>query len=163
MGHIQPNTIQLHYIEWDSDLMQEKRIISNWNVTRDYMFVCKLTDAVLIRNRLWEHISHETNQLQQAAIYIIPFLGKNVKDYISGVQSAIFDGQCQVAEQFTVEWHLWKEQCFQLLSSYQPQGPLDAASLLLDHYAFVDQREVEMLLTVLDTDRNTLLLFAKQV
>ncbi|TVX92726.1 hypothetical protein [Paenibacillus agilis] len=163
MSNIQPSTIQLHYIEWDSVLMQEKGIVSNWNVTRDYMFVCKLTDAVLIRNRLWEHVSHETNHLQQAAIYVIPFLGINVKDYISEIQTTIFDGQCQVAEQFTVEWHLWKEQRFHLLTSYQPQGPLDAASLLLDHYAFVDEREVEMLLTVLDTDRNTLLLFAKPV
>ncbi|MCR8843230.1 hypothetical protein NQ117_06010 [Paenibacillus sp. SC116] len=161
MSNIQSSTIQLHYVEWDSVLLQEKGLVSNWKVTRDYMFVCKLTDAVVIRNRLWEHVSHETNLLQQAAIYVIPFVGINMNDYRAGIQAVIFDGQCKVAEQFNVEWHLWQDQRFHLLSSYQPEGALDAASLLLDHYAFVDQREVEMLLTVLDTDRNTLLLFAK--
>ncbi|WP_028544091.1 hypothetical protein [Paenibacillus taiwanensis] len=157
--------LALRYIEWDEEAQLERGELSNWSVSRNYLFICKLADATVLRNRLWEHTSHETDQYGQATIYVREFRGQLPNDRTNAVKHTIFQTACDVADPFEMVWYVYDrdQNTFQDAGTERPSDPLQAAFVLLDHYTYWRGMEVEMLMTVLDADRNKLLLFVEQL
>ncbi|UHA72825.1 hypothetical protein [Paenibacillus sp. 481] len=153
----------LRYAEWEQSTGEISRIIDTWTVAASYSFICKLVDATVIANRLWEHTSNESEGSTKSTIYVRPWSGEVVSEYRAAIEHTLFHGACDVAEPFEVEWQMWQRDTGQFACSIKSKPPhsLDVASLLLDHYSEVDGISVDILYTVLDADRNKLLLFVQ--
>ncbi|MCG7406247.1 hypothetical protein MH117_02380 [Paenibacillus sp. ACRRX] len=157
--------LALRYVEWDEEAQLERGELSNWSVSRDYLFICKLADATVLRNRLWEHTSHETDQYGQAIIYVRAYKGQLAPDVANAVKHTIFHTKCDVADPFEMVWYVYDrvQNTFQHAGTERPSEPLQAALVMLDHYMYWQNMEVESLMTVLDADRNKLLLFVERL
>ncbi len=154
---------EIAYVEWSEDERRAIRRIAETHASPEDMFVRKLVNATMFRNRLYEHTSNECEEGRRHYIYVKPY---SAADNGSCGQ-AIYDAakrSCSVAMHMKAEFLLWDGTAFVPLRSFPlvPVSPLEFVRTLLDHYMVAGGRAYESLYTVYDMDRNAIIWMLKE-
>ncbi|MFD2611081.1 hypothetical protein [Paenibacillus gansuensis] len=155
------DTIDLTYLEWDESRRESSSVWLQTGVAQGELFLAKLVNATLFRNRLGEHVSNETDQYGHAAVYIKPWMDSCLPEYGAAVREALFD-YCDVSEQMEMEYWRFEEGRFTKWIKEPLSSALAAASILLDHYRTIHYTDYEVLYAVHDLDRKKVVMFLKQ-
>ncbi|MCG7383813.1 hypothetical protein MH144_14270 [Paenibacillus sp. ACRRY] len=153
----------LTYRSWSDDRQAETGQLEHVSVTRDELFMRKLVDATLMKNKLWAHLSNECEDLRDHAIYVTAYDTQMPADYGIAIADAAL-AMCKVSSMYSAEYMVWNGKTFQELeladnSSYT----MELAERLLDHYMVRNGTTYEFVYSVLDADRRKVLFFMKEV
>lgn len=124
------------------------------------LFLRKLVDATMVRNQLWQHERHETNDQGQAAIFVSRWDGSEVGEHKAALEKTLY-AKFDVSPYYEVQWHVWQGQEFAEVRTKRTKHPLQSAVHLLDHDVSIEDTLYEVLYAVLDLDRRKVFLFLK--
>lgn len=154
----------LRYIEWSEAKQAEIGEVHHiHSLSQEELFVHKLVDAVKLNDRIWVHISHESVDHEKHTIYLRPFAEELPSMYQRSLATTI-SGQKDYPSSLSPEYWLWDGKAFQrrhAIDSYV--APLDLALRLLDHYLVQQDITYDILYTVLDADRQKVMIFLSEV
>jgi hypothetical protein len=153
-------SIPLFYLEWDEFRSEASPFTSAQHyVGQDELFLRKLVNATWIDQRIWEHISHETDERGQALIYVKPWK-KELHAHGEAIDQALHRAYAP-GEGYRVNFIAVDGQANDIVETKQFQTPLEVAELLLDHYRFVANNDYEIILAVFDQNRKTTSIFLR--
>ncbi|ANE46320.1 hypothetical protein SY83_08555 [Paenibacillus swuensis] len=148
----------LTYCEWDEALSRVAGIWLKLPVTREQLCIRKLVNATVLRNKAGEHTSHETDGAGESMIYVKPWTPASLPVYGEAVREALYE-YSDIAEYGEVEYYRYRGERFERFLQQGMGEPYETVTILVDHYRNVQQTDYEIVYTILDTDRNKLLLF----
>ncbi|SDW12818.1 hypothetical protein [Paenibacillus sp. CF384] len=153
----------ISYQDWDESSQRVVRTLKQYSVDTDELFVRKLVNATVIQNRLLHHSSHESEDTGVHHIYAASFQPSDLDFYGADIKPALLE-RCDRSVFLETEFLYWNGRTFELGEGLFPtHGSQDIARLLLDHYLVKQTRTFESLYSVLDDDRNKVVLFMKEV
>lgn len=154
----------LRYIEWsDTKQMEVGEVYQIHSLSQEELFVHKLVDAVKLNHRIWVHVSHESIDHEKHTIYVRPFAEELPATYQRSLATTI-SGQKDYPNGLAPEYWLWDGTQFQrrdAIDSYV--SPIHLALRLLDHYLVQQDITYDILYTVLDADRQKVMIFLNEV
>lgn len=155
--------LPLTYQEWSESLGRAERELLEVHVSREEMFLRKLVNATVIRNRMFEHTSNESENNREHVIYAKPFREYEVDTYGPGIWKHAFEfvDVSHTIEPVFCVWHNGDFAVKPVLHGISQ--PMDIAQLLLDHYLIEYGRTYEVIYTLLDHERKKVLFFLKEV
>jgi hypothetical protein len=154
--------LRLNYQEWSEALGRVERELLDIHVSPEELFMRKLVNATVIRNRMFEHTSNESENNREHAIYAKPFRDHEV-EYGPAIWKSAFEF-VDVSRTFEPAFCVWQNGDFTVKPMlYGISQPMDIAQLLLDHYLIEYGRTYEVLYTLLDHERKKVLFFLKEV
>lgn len=155
--------ISLSYLQWSEAMGRVEEQLLNVFVSRDELFIRKLVNASVVRNRLLEHTSNESEDNRQHAIYAKPFQDADLPVYGHEVWRTVFD-LCDVGFRIDALFFVWENGRFaEQKFTFYASSETDIAQLLLDHYLVESGRSYEVVYTVFDHERKKALFFLKEV
>ncbi|MBP3964141.1 hypothetical protein [Paenibacillus lignilyticus] len=150
------------YQEWDESTQRVVRTLKQYSLDTDELFVRKLVNATVIQNRLLHHSSHESEDTGVHHIYAASFQAGDLDGYGAEVKPALLE-RCDRSVFLETEFLYWNGRNFDLGEQLvRTTGSQDIARLLLDHYLVKQNRTFESLYSVLDDDRNKVVLYMKE-
>jgi hypothetical protein len=153
----------LMYRSWSEDKQAETGVLEQASVTRDELFMRKLVDATLMKNKLWAHLSNECQDRRDHAIYVTAYDQQMPEGHGVAIADATL-GMCKMSSMYSPEYMLWNGRSFEELQLAESSGyMMELAEQLLDHYMVRGGKTYEFLYSVLDTDRKKVLFFMKEV
>lgn len=154
----------LTYLEWSEEEQRVERSITEFDVTRDDIFVRKLVNATVFRNGVFEHTANECEDGKRHHIYAKRYNESDDIVYGQAIRAALHE-YVTLSPYMEVEYLLWNGYRFNpcTLAQQAPASPLEFAQLLLDHYIVSDQRTYETIYTIYDMDRSKIVIFLKGV
>lgn len=156
-------TRSISYQEWSEDEGKVVRVLQEQSVTNEEIFIRKLVNATVIRNQLYEHTSHESEEGTRHIVYAKPFQESDVQVYGNSIKPPLFE-YCSSTIRVEPEFLYWDGHTFRRGSRLMlTREPLEIAQLLLDHYLVVQDTTYETVYSVLDTDRNKAVFYLKEV
>lgn len=154
----------LRYIEWsETKQMEVGEVYQIHSLSQEELFVHKLVDAVKLNHRIWVHVSHESIDHEKHTIYLRPFAEELPATYQRSLATTI-SGQKDYPNGLAPEYWLWDGTQFQrrdAINSYV--SPIHLALRLLDHYLVQQDITYDILYTVLDADRQKVMIFLNEV
>jgi len=154
----------LQYIEWsETKQMEVGEVYQIHSLSQEELFVHKLVDTVKINHRIWVHVSHESIDHEKHTIYLRPFAEELPATYQRSLATTI-SGQKDYPNGLAPEYWLWDGTQFQrrdAIDSYVT--PIHLALRLLDHYLVQQDITYDILYTVLDADRQKVMIFLNEV
>ncbi|WDF50588.1 hypothetical protein PQ460_21890 [Paenibacillus sp. KACC 21273] len=154
----------LRYIEWsETKQMEVGEVYQIHSLSQEELFVHKLVDAVKLNHRIWVHVSHESIDHEKHTIYVRPFAEELPATYQRSLATTI-SGQKDYPNGLAPEYWLWDGTQFQrrdAIDSYV--SPIHLALRLLDHYLLQQDITYDILYTVLDADRQKVMIFLNEV
>lgn len=138
-------------------------MLEQTSVTRDELFMRKLVDATLVKNKLWAHLSNECQDGREHAVYVTAYEQQMPDEYGAAIADAAL-AMCKMSSMYSAEYMLWNGRSFQeleLTTSFT--YTMELAEQLLDHYMVRDGKTYEFLYSVLDADRKKVLFYMKEV
>lgn len=154
----------LRYIEWsETKQMEVGEVYQIHSLSQEELFVHKLVDAVKLNHRIWVHVSHESIDHEKHTIYVRPFAEELPTTYQRSLATTI-SGQKDYPNGLAPEYWLWNGTQFQrrdAIDSYV--SPIHLALRLLDHYLVQQDITYDILYTVLDADRQKVMIFLNEV
>lgn len=152
----------LRYCEWSNAEERVVRDLLELPVGSDDLFMRKLVNATVLRNRLFEHSSHESEEGRLHTIYVKPFEGRELEKYGPQIEPPLSE-HCDTAPAPEAEFLHWDGRRFRRGEpAAAPEGPLEIARLLLDHYVVANGRTHETIYSVFDADRNKVVFYMKE-
>lgn len=152
------NTTLIAYLEWNERESRVERIVQEFQIQRAELFVRKLVNATVIHNAVYEHTSNETDDRSQSTVYVRPYSENEIPEHGEIIRSTIFE-YCDISSEGEIEFYHLLDGSARRLWKSAISTPLEAAEVLLDHYRFVSGGSYELVYSVLDTDRNKVLVF----
>lgn len=153
----------LTYRSWSEDKQAETGVLEQTSVTRDELFMRKLVDATLMKNKLWTHLSNECQDRREHVIYVTMDEQQLPEGYGAAIADAAL-GLCKMSSMYSPEYMLWNGRSFEELELIESAGyTMELAEQLLDHYMVRAGKTYEILYSVLDADRKKVLFFVKEV
>ena len=138
-------------------------MLEQTSVTRDELFMCKLVDATLVKNKLWAHLSNECQDGREHAVYVTAYEQQMPDEYGAAIADAAL-AMCKMSSMYSAEYMLWNGSSFQELELTASSAyTMELAEQLLDHYIVRDGKTYEFLYSVLDADRKKVLFYMKEV
>ncbi|MGV7114827.1 hypothetical protein [Paenibacillus kyungheensis] len=154
----------LRYIEWsETKQMEVGEVYQIHSLSQEELFVHKLVDAVKLNHRIWVHVSHESIDHEKHTIYVRPFAEELPATYQRSLATTI-SGQKDYPNGLAPEYWLWDGTQFQrrdAIDSYV--SPIHLTLRLLDHYLVQQDITYDILYTVLDADRQKVMIFLNEV
>ncbi|CAI6080520.1 hypothetical protein PAECIP112173_02914 [Paenibacillus sp. JJ-100] len=153
----------LMYHRWSEDKQAETGMLEQVSVTRDELFMRKLVDATLMKNKLWAHLSNECQDRREHAIYVTAYDQQMPEGHGAAIADAAL-GMCKMSSMYSPEYMQWNGRSFEELELAESSGyTMELAEQLLDHYMVREGKTYEILYSVLDTDRKKVMFFMKEV
>ncbi|GGJ04117.1 hypothetical protein [Paenibacillus hunanensis] len=154
----------LRYIEWSEQEERELGLIQEYpSVQQDELFLYKLVDSIKLNNRIWVHVSHETEDDKSHLIYVRPFAEELPAPYQKEM-ARVIAGQKDYPSRMVLEYWIWDGYQFVRRESGNSwMSALDIARVLLDHYRTEGDVTYELLYITLDADRQKVMIFMKEV
>lgn len=153
----------LMYRSWSEDKQAETGVLEQASVTRDELFMRKLVDATLMKNKLWAHLSNECQDRRDHAIYVTAYDQQMPEGHGAAIAEAAL-GRCKMSPMYSPEYMLWNGRSFEELELAESSGyTMELAEQLLDHYMVREGETYGFLYSVLDADRKKVLFFMKEV
>ncbi|GAS84345.1 unknown protein [Paenibacillus amylolyticus] len=138
-------------------------MLEQTSVTRDELFMRKLVDATLVKNKLWAHLSNECQDGREHAVYVTAYEQQMPDEYGAAIAEAAL-AMCKMSSMYSAEYMLWNGRSFQELELIASSTyTMELAEQLLDHYMVRDGKTYEFLYSVLDADRKKVLFYMKEV
>ncbi|MCW3793027.1 hypothetical protein OM416_15660 [Paenibacillus sp. LS1] len=151
------------YRSWSDDRQAETGVLEQASVTRDELFMRKLVDATLVKNKLWAHLSNECQDGLEHAVYVTAYDQQMPDEYGAAIADAAL-AMCKMSSMYSAEYMLWNGRSFQELElTASSTYTMELAEQLLDHYMVRDGKTYEFLYSVLDADRKKVLFYMKEV
>ncbi|WP_315371865.1 hypothetical protein [Paenibacillus xylanexedens] len=151
------------YRSWSDDRQAETGVLEQASVTRDELFMRKLVDATLVKNKLWAHLSNECQDGREHAVYVTPYDQQMPDEYGAAIADAAL-AMCKMSSMYSAEYMLWNGSSFQELElTASSTYTMELAEQLLDHYMVRGGKTYEFLYSVLDADRKKVLFYMKEV
>lgn len=152
----------LTYQEWSEP---EQRVISqllDQYVAEEEIMVRKLVNATVIHNKLYEHISNESENGTRHIIYASRF--NREQDAVHGrfIEDPLFANSAS-SEQLGIVLLRWNGNGFEKSDFFTPPYAAAASMLLLDHYLVLYSVCYEIIYSVLDLDTNHVIFYLKEV
>ncbi|QMV43426.1 hypothetical protein [Cohnella cholangitidis] len=155
--------LHLDYREWSEALGRVEQGLLDIHVSPEELFMRKLVNATVIRNRMFEHTSNESENNREHTIYAKPFRDHEVDTFGPAIWKSAFEF-VDVSRTFEPVFCVWHNGDFVVKQMmYGIAQPMDIARLLLDHYLIEYGRTYEVLYTLLDHERKKVLFFLKEV
>ncbi|WP_260985273.1 hypothetical protein [Paenibacillus xylanexedens] len=153
----------LTYRSWSDEKQAETGVLEQASVTRDELFMRKLVDATLVKNKLWAHLSNECQDQQEHAVYVTAYDTQMPEGYGGAIADAAL-AMCKMSSMYSPEYMLWNGHSFEELTLTESSVyTMEIAEQLLDHYMVRSGKTYEFLYSVLDADRRKVLFFMKEV
>ena len=155
-------TSWLSYQEW---VEQEKRVVSyllEQYVSQEELFVRKLVNATVIHNKLYEHVSNESENGTRHIIYASRFNKNQDAVYGRYIEEPLFANSART-DGLTIVLLRWSGQGFERSEYVNPPYDVPASTLLLDHYLVLYSVCYEIIYSVLDLDTNHVIFYLKEV
>ncbi|SDD33000.1 hypothetical protein SAMN05428987_4526 [Paenibacillus sp. CF095] len=138
-------------------------MLEQTSVTRDELFMRKLVDATLVKNKLWAHLSNECQDGREHAVYVTAYEQQMPDEYGAAIADAAL-AMCKMSSMYSAEYMLWNGRSFQELElTVSSTYTMELAEQLLDHYMVRGGKTYEFLYSVLDADRKKVLFYMKEV
>lgn len=138
-------------------------MLEQTSVTRDELFMRKLVDATLVKNKLWAHLSNECQDGREHAVYVTAYEQQMPDVYGAAIADAAL-AMCKMSSMYSAEYMLWNGRSFQELElTASSTYTMELAEQLLDHYMVRSGKTYEFLYSVLDADRKKVLFYMKEV
>lgn len=138
-------------------------MLEQTSVTRDELFMRKLVDATLVKNKLWAHLSNECQDGREHAVYVTAYEQQMPDVYGAAIADAAL-AMCKMSSMYSAEYMLWNGSSFQELElTVSSTYTMELAEQLLDHYMVRGGKTYEFLYSVLDADRKKVLFYMKEV
>ncbi|WP_339190727.1 hypothetical protein MKX33_12460 [Paenibacillus sp. FSL R5-0490] len=151
------------YRSWSDDRQAETGVLEQASVTRDELFMRKLVDATLVKNKLWAHLSNECQDGREHAVYVTAYDQQMPDEYGAAIADAAL-AMCKMSSMYSAEYMLWNGRSFQELElTASSTYTMELAEQLLDHYMVRSGKTYEFLYSVLDADRKKVLFYMKEV
>lgn len=150
--------IPLFYIEWDETFQLPSPPISETTVSNGELFIRKLVNASMMNNRIWEHISNETDEHGQSVIYVKPWL-KEYSRFGEAMDVAVHEHYDIAEAAYEIEYYHMNGERFSLKTKSSYKNPMDIAQVLLDHYVSLNGATYEAYFALWDNSRHKVLLF----
>ncbi|WP_340028133.1 hypothetical protein MHB71_26745 [Paenibacillus sp. FSL H7-0940] len=151
------------YRSWSDDRQAETGVLEQASVTRDELFMRKLVDATLVKNKLWAHLSNECQDGREHAVYVTAYEQQMPDEYGAAIADAAL-AMCKMSSMYSAEYMLWNGSSFQELElTVSSTYTMELAEQLLDHYMVRGGKTYEFLYSVLDADRKKVLFYMKEV
>ncbi|PRA03673.1 MULTISPECIES: hypothetical protein [unclassified Paenibacillus] len=151
------------YRNWSDDRQAETGVLEQTSVTRDELFMRKLVDATLVKNKLWAHLSNECQDGREHAVYVTAYEQQMPDEYGAAIADAAL-AMCKMSSMYSAEYMLWNGSSFQELElTASSTYTMELAEQLLDHYMVRSGKTYEFLYSVLDADRKKVLFYMKEV
>ncbi|MEK4529448.1 hypothetical protein CXK86_05490 [Paenibacillus sp. BGI2013] len=151
------------YRSWSDDRQAETGVLEQASVTRDELFMRKLVDATLVKNKLWAHLSNECQDGREHAVYVTAYDQQMPDEYGAAIADAAL-AMCKMSSMYSAEYMLWNGSSFQELElTVSSTYTMELAEQLLDHYMVRGGKTYEFLYSVLDADRKKVLFYMKEV
>ncbi|MET1172165.1 hypothetical protein [Paenibacillus amylolyticus] len=151
------------YRSWSDDRQAETGVLEQASVTRDELFMRKLVDATLVKNKLWAHLSNECQDGREHAVYVTAYDKQMPEQYGAAIADAAL-AMCKMSSMYSAEYMLWNGSSFQELElTVSSTYTMELAEQLLDHYMVRGGKTYEFLYSVLDADRKKVLFYMKEV
>jgi hypothetical protein len=155
-------TSWLSYQEWAE---QDKRVVGyllEQYVSREELFVRKLVNASVIHNKLYEHVSNESENGTRHIIYASRF--NREQDTVHGryIEEPLFANSAR-SEQLSIVLLCWNDGRFERSEFLTAPYDVPARTLLLDHYWVLYSVCYEIIYSVLDLDTNHVIFYLKEV
>ncbi|TFE28135.1 hypothetical protein [Cohnella luojiensis] len=155
--------LPLAYLEWSESLGRVEQHLLDAYVSREELFLRKLVNATVIRNRMFEHSSNESESNRRHAVYVKPFREFDIATYGTAIWKHAFEF-CDISDSLEAVFCIWHNGDFVAEPmTFGLLEPMDIAQLLLDHYLIEMGKTYEVLYTVLDNERKKVLFFLKEV
>lgn len=153
----------LKYQEWSEESRKVVRTVQTLDISSDELFVHKLVDATMIHNKLWAHISNETEDNALHYVYVSPFSESSLDIYGQAVAKKALE-QVQVTSILAPEFVYWNGHEFisQEERGYPSLITMEISRMLLDHYIVRNEITYEIIYTVLDMDRKKIVFYLKE-
>lgn len=153
----------IRYQEWSEEEQKITRLLQEVMIPDEEIFVRKLVNATVIRNQLYEHTSHESEDMYKHQIYAKPYSELDMPVYGQGIIPPLSE-YTRPSMRLEPEFLYWDGSAFRLGQSlFTLSYSLDIAKVLLDHYISAKLQSYECVYTVLDTNRNKVLFYLKEV
>jgi len=155
-------TSWLSYQEW---VEQEKRVVSyllEQYVSQEELFVRKLVNATVIHNKLYEHVSNESENGTRHIIYASRFNKNQDAVYGRYIEEPLFANSART-DGLTIVLLRWSGKGFERSEYVNPPYDVPASTLLLDHYLVLYSVCYEIIYSVLDLDTNHVIFYLKEV
>ncbi|CAM2790121.1 hypothetical protein PATA110615_01315 [Paenibacillus taichungensis] len=151
------------YRNWSDDRQVETGVLEQVSVTRDELFMRKLVDATLMKNKLWAHLSNECEDRREHAVYVTEYDNQKPAEYGTAIADAAL-AMCKMSSMYSAEYMLWNGSAFQELDLAESSSyTMELAEQLLDHYMVRGGTTYEFVYSVLDVDRKKVLFLMKEV
>lgn len=153
----------ISYQEWSEIDGRVVRELQERSVSNEEIFVRKLVNATMIRNQLYEHTSHESEDGTRHIVYAKLFDERDLQLYGNQIKPALLE-YCSSTIRVEAELLYWNGAAFSRGTRLKLSNePLKIAQLLLDHYLVIQDTTYENVYSILDTDRNKVLFFLREV
>lgn len=138
-------------------------MLEQTSVTRDELFMRKLVDATLVKNKLWAHLSNECQDRREHAVYVTAYDSQMPDEYGAAIADAAL-AMCKMSSMYSAEYMLWNGRSFEELDLAESSTyTMELAEQLLDHYMVRSGKTYEFVYSVLDADRRKVMFFMKEV
>jgi len=157
------NTSLISYHEWSELEGKVIKDLEEQPASNADIFVRKLVDATVLRNRLYEHTSYESENSHRHFIYAKPFNESDYVEFGQSIQSPLSE-YCAPSYTLETEFLYWNAYQFERGNKIRfSNDAWDIAQLLLDHYLVDHEKTFETLYTVFDPLRNKVMFYMKEV
>jgi hypothetical protein len=153
----------ISYQEWSEYEGRVVRELQEKTVSNEEIFIRKLVNATMIRNQLYEHTSHEFEEGTRHIVYAKPYDERDLQIYGNHIKPALLE-YCSSTVRVEAEFLYWNGAAFSRGTRLTlSTDPLEIAQLLLDHYLVIRGTTYENVYSILDTDRNKVLFYLREV
>jgi hypothetical protein len=151
------------YREWSEDSQKELRSLTQESVSGDELFLRKLVDATRLHDKLWAHISNESEEHTEHSVYVTEFTGERAEPYGASITDLVQASEGGYASSFSVFYWVWREPAFHSMEHREGSlFTLELAQRLLDHYTVLGGQTYEFIYSVLDPQAKKVHLFVKE-
>jgi hypothetical protein len=153
--------IPIIYAVWDEKQKEALPPIAKVLASQGVLFLRKLVNATIIKNKTYEHTSHETDESGEASIYLKEW-NKETQPFGEAIHKAIYTQYDVANPNYEVELYMVDGNESRLITRHTFENAIEIAEILLDHYRPIQGIFYELIYAILDHDRHKVLIFLNQ-